>query len=153
MRTFTSSTEPGFSDVVSTNPRHVVAVKREQEVSVRFAHEGCSVQTREGVVYADPDDAIITGPAGERWPVSPERFAEKYRAQSPTQPGKSGIYVALPNSVLALKMDESFEVVLADQQTRLGGAPGDWLIDYGDGSLGVVGGEIFPNTYDIVSTD
>ena len=148
MRTFRSSTNPGFTDLVSTDPRHVVAIKREQAVKVRFAHEACSVQTREGVVYADRDDAIITGPGGERWPVPQERFAEKYRALAPTENGKSGTYVALPNSVLALEMSEPFEVVLADGQTTLDGRPGDWLIDYGDGSLGVVAADIFPNTYD-----
>lgn len=85
--------------------------------------------------------------------MSPDRFAEKYRAQAPTEPGESGTYVALPNSVLALQMDEAFEVVLSDQETKLDGAPGDWLIDYGDGSLGVVGGEIFTQTYDIADAD
>ena len=151
MRTFTSTNQPGFTQVVSADPRHVVAVKRAGEFGVNFAHEGCNVDTREGVVYANPDDAIVTGPAGDQWPVSPERFAERYRALPPTQSGKSGTYVALPNSVLALRMDESFQVVLADQKTRLDGAPGDWLVDYGDGSLGVVGGEIFLNTYQILS--
>ena len=50
-------------------------------------------------------------------------------------------------------MDEPFEVILSDLENRLEGAAGDWLIDYGDGSLGVVGGEIFLQIYDIASND
>ena len=95
----------------------------------------------------------MTGPGGERWPVPPERFAEKYRAIAPTEAGKSGVYVALPNSVLALQMAEPFAVVLSDGEATLSGNAGDWLVDYGDGSLGVVGAQIFAETYDIVSSD
>jgi hypothetical protein len=29
----------------------------------------------------------------------------------------------------------------------LAGTPGDWLVDYGDGSLGVIAPEIFATTY------
>lgn len=152
MRNFRSTPVPGYTDLVSTDPRHVVAIKREVEVNVRFAHEACSVQTREGVVYADRNDAIITGPAGERWPVPSERFAEKYRALAPTEDGESGTYMTLPNTVLALQMTEPFEVVLSDGLTTLLGHAGDWLIDYGDGSLGVVAADIFPQTYRTISS-
>lgn len=40
-------------------------------------------------------------------------------------------------------------MLLADGTSRLHGAPGDWLIDYGDGTLGVVSAEIFAATYRI----
>jgi hypothetical protein len=40
-------------------------------------------------------------------------------------------------------------VVLADGISRLKGRPGDWLVDYGDGSLGVVSPEIFSSTYQV----
>jgi hypothetical protein len=41
-------------------------------------------------------------------------------------------------------------VLLADGVSRLNGRPGDWLVDYGDGSLGVVSPAIFAVTYDLV---
>jgi hypothetical protein len=33
----------------------------------------------------------------------------------------------------------------------LHGHPGDWLVDYGDGSLGIVSRTIFPTTYEIIT--
>jgi hypothetical protein len=47
-------------------------------------------------------------------------------------------------------MPAAFEVLLADGMSRLRGQPGDWLVDYGDGSLGIVSRAIFATTYEIV---
>jgi hypothetical protein len=41
-------------------------------------------------------------------------------------------------------------VLLADGQSTLTGRPSDWLVDYGDGSLGIVSQDIFATTYEIV---
>jgi hypothetical protein len=92
----------------------------------------------------------VTGTAGERWRVSRAHFAEKYRAVPPTVEGQSGRYVSLSNSIMAVPMSGPFEVLLADGVSRLRGQPGDWLVDYGDGSLGIVSQAIFPTTYEIV---
>jgi hypothetical protein len=147
---FRSSAQRGFSGAVGAHPQRVTARKRVQEVEVRFAHEPCSVQTREGTVHARPGDAIVTGTAGERWRVSRAHFSNKYRPASPAvREGEAGTYVSLPNSILAVRMTEGFEVVLADGISRLKGQPGDWLVDYGDGSLGVVSPEIFSSTYEV----
>ena len=80
--------------------------------------------------------------------MSRQHFAEKYEPLDPTVAGAPGIYRALPYRVLALRMNGPFEVVLSDGQSRLSGRPGDWLIDYGDGSLGVVAPSIFADTYE-----
>ena len=48
-------------------------------------------------------------------------------------------------------MQEPFEVILADEVSKLSGHPGDWLVDYGDGSLGIVADDIFATTYEILS--
>jgi hypothetical protein len=40
-------------------------------------------------------------------------------------------------------------VLLADGVSRLSGIPGEWLVDYGDGSLGIVSEAIFATTYQI----
>ena len=109
----------------------------------------CTVQTSEGVVQALPGDAIITGIAGEHWRVSRARFAHKYQPVPPTVAGESGRYVSLPNRILALPMSEAFQVLLADGVSRLNGRAGDWLVDYGDGSLGIVSQPIFASTYEI----
>ena len=67
----------------------------------------------------------------------------------PTVAGEAGRYVSLPNRILAVPMTEPFEVLLADGVSRLTGRAGEWLIDYGDGSLGIVSAPIFATTYEI----
>ena len=147
---FRSSGQHGYSALVNDNPRRVEARKREHTVNVRFTPVACTVQTAEGSVQAKPGDAIITGLAGEHWRVSRARFAERYRPVPPTVPGEPGPYVSLPNRVLALRMNVPFEVVLADGVSHLAGRAGEWLIDYGDGSLGIVSKPIFATTYEIL---
>ena len=147
---FRSSGQRGFSSTLSDDPRRVKARKLEREVQVRFTTEACRVQTPEGAVQAQPGDAILTGIAGEHWRVSRAHFAEKYRPKPPTQPGQAGTYLSLRNRILALQMSEPFEVLLADGQSTLTGRASDWLVDYGDGSLGIVSQGIFATTYEIV---
>ena len=150
MPRFRSSGQRGFSSVLAGDPRRVVARKLEREVQVRFASEACSLQTPEGVVHAQPGDAILTGIAGEHWRVSRAHFADKYRPKPPTQPGEAGTYLSLRNRIIALQMSEAFEVLLADGESTLSGRAGDWLVDYGDGSLGIVSPGIFATTYEII---
>jgi hypothetical protein len=77
-------------------------------------------------------------------------FGDKYRPVPPTRSGEAGTYLSLPNRILALQMTAPFEVLLADGQSRLTGKASDWLVDYGDGSLGVVSQAIFSTTYEIL---
>jgi hypothetical protein len=147
---FRSSAQPGYSTLISTDPRRVFARKLVREIEVQFTPVACTLQTREGVVHARPGDAILTGIAGERWRVSRERFAEKYQPVPPTVAGKAGRYVSLPKRIMAVPMTEAFEVLLADGVSRLSGRAGDWLVDYGDGSLGIVSPAIFATTYEII---
>jgi len=58
--------------------------------------------------------------------------------------------LSLANRIVALPMTEPFEVLLADGISKLRGHSGDWLVDYGDGSLGIVSKAIFPTTYEII---
>lgn len=146
---FHSSGRPGFLPQISADPRHVAALKLEREVKVRFSTEACTVQTREGVVHARPGDAVLTGVAGEHWRVSKVRFNEKYQSVPPTQPGQDGTYRSLRKRILAVPMTEPFAVLLADGASQLSGQAGDWLVDYGDGSLGIVAPAIFATTYEI----
>jgi hypothetical protein len=147
---FSSSAQPGYSSAVSNHPERVLARKLAREVQVEFTSTPCTVQTHEGVVHARPGDAIVTGSPGERWRVSRAHFGQKYRAAPPTIDGQPGRYVSLPNLIQAVPMSQAFEVLLADGVSRLRGRPGDWLVDYGDGSLGIVSKAIFAATYEIV---
>lgn len=150
MPRFASSGNHGYSSLISAHPRAVHARKLRHEIDVRFTTIACTVQTSEGVVHASPGDAIITGTAGEHWRVSHAHFADKYRPVLPTVTGEAGRYTSLPNSIMAVPMEEAFEVLLADGVSRLTGLPGEWLVDYGDGSLGIVSQEIFASTYEVL---
>jgi PGDYG protein len=147
---FRSSNHPGFTAAIADNPRRVEARKLEHEVTVRFTPLACTVQTPEGTVHAQPGDAILCGPGGEQWRVSKAHFDNKYRAVPPTVAGDMGRYLSLRNRVLALQMAEPFDVLLADGLSRLVGRPGDWLVDYGDGSLGIVAAGVFSSTYEVM---
>jgi hypothetical protein len=147
---FRSSGQPGFVPLIDTDSRRVVARKLERAVQVRFTDAACEIHTREGIVKAKPGDAIITGTGGEQWRVSRARFPEKYRPRPPLVAGSAGEYLSLRYRIHALAMPRPFEVLLADGESRLSGQAGDWLVDYGDGSLGVVSPAIFATTYEII---
>lgn len=149
-QTFTSPGKPGYTSEVGGHARRVVARKLEREIQVRFAKQAGTVQTNEGLVKVKPGDAILTGINGENWRVSLERFPDKYRPADGTTPGQDGAYVSLPNRVFAVCMEEPFEVLLSDGESRLTGGPGDWLVDYGDGSLGIVSARVFDSTYAVI---
>jgi hypothetical protein len=147
---FRCSGKSGYSAEVSGNPNHVEAKKLEREVEVRFTDVPCIVRTPEGAVHAHPGDAILTGNGGHQWRVSHGKFSHKYRPIPPTIAGASGRYMSLPYHILALQLQQPFDVLLTDEVSKLSGHPGDWLVDYGDGSLGVVAHHIFATTYEIL---
>jgi hypothetical protein len=52
--------------------------RRSGVVSARPARVGETVQTWEGPVLAAPGDWVVRGAHGEQWPVSADRFAQRY---------------------------------------------------------------------------
>lgn len=118
------------------------------EVSVEIAQVGQPVPTAEGDVDAWPGDAIVTGVMGERWPVSRGRFLQTYDAERGTCAGDSGLYRKRVRPVRALQVHEPFKVVIEEGVRELIGQPGDWLLDYGNGDLGVVADEVFDLIYE-----
>jgi PGDYG protein len=148
-RRYRSTGRRGFSPEIRALPGLTFAQKTPAKVDVAFASAECTVKTREGRVHARAGDAILTGTTGDRWRVSRAKFAEKYQPVAPTRAGEEGRYAALPIRVAVVRMQEDFEVVLADGISVLAGKSGDWLVDYGDGSLGVIAPEIFTTTYRI----
>jgi hypothetical protein len=147
---FRSTGKPGFLHVASSASGWVRARKLAREVSVRFASESCEVPTAEGIAHARPGDAILTGLSGEHWRVSRAHFPGKYEPVAPTVAGEDGRYLSRRYEVLARAMSEGFQVLLSDGESCLTGRPDDWLVDYGDGSLGIVSPRIFSITYEIV---
>jgi hypothetical protein len=149
---FHASGQPGTS-VLKNYPGHIRAKKRTILVQVSFSGTDSLVHTLEGEVHVHANDAIVTGGQGEQWPVPLVHFADKYRPASGVEQGSDGNYVTLPIEVLALLLHTEFTVILADGRSRLLGGAGDWLVDYGDGTLGIVAPAIFNATYDIMEAD
>ena len=147
---YRSTSQRGFSRLIRDDPRGVTARKLVKEIDVIFADGPCVVRTNEGMVHVREGDAIITGIAGEHWRVSRSHFSERYEPVPPLKLGQPGRYASRPKRILAVPMTSTFEVLLADNISRLSGRPGDWLVDYGDGSLGVISPSIFATTYEIV---
>jgi hypothetical protein len=145
MREYHSGAANGCPPALLGEPTAVRVEKRPSRVMVRFATQPETIQTREGPVRARAGDAVVSAPTGEQWPVEPAAFAQRYRpAATP------GVYDSVPHSSLAVRMTEPFAVVLGDGVSRLTGQPGDWLLDYGDGHLGIVGADIFAATYHLL---
>lgn len=142
VREFHATGAPGFSPALRAEPHAVRVQKRPSPVRVRFATQPEMVATREGSVLAGPGDAVLTSGSGEQWPLARAVFLQRYRPA-----GGPDEYESVPHPSLALPMDETFAVVFADGVSRLSGQPGDWLLDYGDGRLGIVGADIFAATY------
>lgn len=144
MQRWHARTTPGFVLDPQALPLRQ-ARKREVLLQATLATQPGRLQTLEGEVQVRPGDALVTGLAGERWRVSAAHFAAKYR---PT--GNPGQFVSLPAQVRVLPLAEPCEVLLADGESVLHGRPGDWLVDYGDGSLGIVAAHLFDLTYELL---
>lgn len=145
---FRSSGRDGFSAEMKAMAGVIPARKLERTVRARFADHDCLVHTPEGAVLAHAGDAIITGYAGEEWPVPRRSFEASYEPHGDVRMGAAGVYRRLPREVLATRMQTPFAVVLADGHSRLSGGAGDWLVDYGDGTLGIIADAIFLTTYE-----
>ncbi|HEY4214598.1 MAG TPA: PGDYG domain-containing protein [Steroidobacteraceae bacterium] len=146
---FRSTGIDGFSNALDAESSKQFARKLPQEVAVEFTTADRAIDTPEGSIRARAGDAIVTGTLGERWCVSRERFQRKYQPVAPTTMDSAGRYISIPTRVIAARPIGPFEVVLADGQSVLHGRSGDWVVDYGDGSLGVVAANVFAATYEI----
>jgi hypothetical protein len=124
-------------------------VKRPIPVQVRFADTDGVCNTLEGPVNYSRGDAILTGVAGETWPVGRTRFDDRYSPAKGTSAGDAGAYVKRPYPVLARRIDAPLDLVLP-QRGVLHGAPGDWLLQYDLGDYGIVRDDIFRTTYEVM---
>jgi hypothetical protein len=124
--------------------------KRPLRVTVRFAQVPIRLTTPEGTINVSARDAILKDGWGREWAVDRARFEAKYEPIPPTLSGDVGAYMSLPVEALAVQMSQPFRVRFADGVSELEGRPGDWLLDYQDGSLGIVAADAFQNSYDLV---
>jgi hypothetical protein len=126
--------------------------KKPLAVHVEFASKVGDVQTAEGTVAYSTGDALLTGVAGETWPVRREHFEHTYVPMPPTEMGEAGLYVKLPLEVDAYQSESASVVVLGDGHGVLSVKAGDWIVTGPDGRRWVVADEIFQETYVPVDT-
>lgn len=124
--------------------------KRPIVITVVFASASGVCQTREGAVRYRAGDAIVTGLDGEHWPVGRREFADAYEAASPAVDGHDGMYVPRNRSlaVFALQLGSPISVSVGPASDALQGRAGDWLLQYNDGSYGIVSRDLFARIYE-----
>ncbi|MGB0713069.1 MAG: PGDYG domain-containing protein [Gammaproteobacteria bacterium] len=130
------------------DPQAIRVVKRPIPVMVEFATEEGICQTLEGPVAYRAGDALLTGVVGERWPVARQRFDLSYTPLPPLAAGRDGTYLKRHGVVLARRLETPLRLGLARGVLR--GEPGDWLLQYAPGDLGIVRSDIFSASYDRV---
>ena len=130
-----------------------IARKRPVPVRVEFASARRTIDTLEGPVVADEGDAIVTSESGASWPVARFVFLERYEPMPPTTAGSSGAYQARALLVRVVQLEYPVSVLVSGGRSRLEGTHGDWLVDYGNGTLGIVNAEVFRDTYELLADD
>ena len=136
-----------FPDL-SGNPQALRVSKKPIPVRVEFAAADGVCETLEGPVRYRAGDAILTGIKGERWPVKRDTFLSGYEAVQPTKHGEDGSYRKGPSIAYACRVDRALDVPVGWQNDPLHARPGDWLLQYPDGSYGVMHDGIFRESYD-----
>jgi len=126
------------------------ARKRPLPVAVEFASSAGTVQTLEGPVRYRAGDALLTGIAGERWPIGRAKFDAAYEPVPPTIAGSAGAYRRRPLVVRARRMGAPFSVRVGHADDLLHGRAGDWLVQYERDDYGIVAADLFAQTYELL---
>lgn len=141
----TTTDESNQSPFEQRSTRCFHAQKKPIPCKVEFLTRQETILTLEGPVSAGPDQVVLTGVKGERWPIPKSRFHTHYEYDPETQ-----TCVKIPEIVFVERMTEPFEVQVSWSDDSLKGLPGDYRVQYPDGSTGVVRADIFNETYDRV---
>jgi hypothetical protein len=133
---------------LSSDPDAIAARKRPVVRHVQFARRAGRCETMEGPVGYEVGDAIVTGELGEQWPVRRAFFLRTYDPVPPLAAGEDGPYRRREGIARARRLDQSLTLTIGKEQGRLSGVAGDWLVQHDDGSIGIVAGAIFAETYE-----
>jgi hypothetical protein len=105
------------------------------------ATDNGTVDTLEGPVKYEAGHKIITGPKGEKYPVSPESFADKYDVDDE--------HTATPKKIIKYAKLADHDGVLHTSWGDLAYTEGnDVIVRHGEGDYGAVKLAIFQQTYD-----
>jgi hypothetical protein len=115
--------------------------KHPTPIHYKTAIENGTIDTLEGPVDYQAGHKIITGPKGEQYPVSAEKFADYY------DDNKDG--TATPKKIFKhAKLADHDGVVKASWGNLNYKAGEDYIVRHGAGDYGVVKKDIFAQTYD-----
>lgn len=140
---------PGTTDI-SADARSLRVESLALPVEVSWAHHAGICCTLEGDMPYGAGDAIVTGVAGESWPVRADVFMDSYQACAPTVVGQDGRYRKRVLACLALRLESAVQVEMNAMGDVLKGNPGDWLLQYEPSRHGIVRNDIFERTYRIL---
>jgi hypothetical protein len=120
------------------------AYKRPAKEKYEIANEPGTIDTLEGPVKYPKGFYIMTGPKGEQYPISPEKFAELKDDQ--------GNGIATPKKILKVaKLANHAGSVDTSWGEKLYYNPGeDVIVRHGENDYGVVKLDIFKQTYERV---
>ena len=115
--------------------------KQAKPIHYDTATDSGTVDTLEGPVKYEAGHKIITGPKGEKYPVSPESFADKYDVDDE--------HTATPKKIIKYAKLADHDGVLHTSWGDLNYTKGnDVIVRHGDGDYGAVKLDIFQQTYD-----
>ena len=99
-----------------------------------------TVNTLEGPVKYEAGHKIITGPKGEKYPVSPESFADKYDVNDE--------HTATPKKIIKYAKLADHDGVIHTSWGNLEYTTGnDYIVRHGTNDYGAVKKDIFSQTY------
>lgn len=116
--------------------------KKPAKERYEIAQEPGTIQTLEGPVNYQAGFYIMTGPKGEQYPITPEKFKELKDDQ--------GNGIASPKKIvkLAKLADHDGSVPTSWGETMHYTAGNDYIVKHGSNDYGVVKKDIFAQTYD-----
>lgn len=118
------------------------AYKKPAKEKYEIAKEPGTIQTLEGPVKYPAGYYIMTGPKGEKYPISPEKFKDLKDDQ--------GNGVCTPKKIVKIaKLADHAGSVNTSWGEKLNYIPGeDYIVRHGPGDYGVVKKDIFEITYE-----
>ena len=116
--------------------------KKPAKERYEIAQEPGTIQTLEGPVNYDAGFYIMTGPKGEQYPITPQRFKELK--------DDLGNGICTPKKIIKLAKlaDSDGSVPTSWGETMHYTAGNDYIVKHGPNDYGVVKKDIFAQTYD-----
>jgi hypothetical protein len=115
--------------------------KKATPIHYETATDSGTIETLEGPVRYEQGHKIITGPKGEKYPVTPESFHDKYDVNDDN--------IATPKKIIKYAKLADHDGVLHTSWGDLSYTKGnDVIVRHGTGDYGAVKKDIFQQTYD-----